>query len=107
MSGTSIFNPHFTDTTTDSKRWSDLLRVASEWGIKPVTGLQASSPSESPEFQVIDEMIGFKGQAGSFHVDILLLLFFIKLYGRYYQCHRKLKKKQQQFKMIKSSLFTL
>ena len=35
-----------------------------------VTGLQASSPSESPEFQVIDEMIGFKGQAGSFHVDI-------------------------------------
>lgn len=46
--------------------------MASEGGIKPVTGLQASSLSESPEFQVIDEMIGFKGQAGSFHVEICL-----------------------------------
>lgn len=40
--------------------------------VKLVTGLQASSSSTGPEFQVIDEMIGFEGKAGSFHVEICL-----------------------------------
>ena len=41
-------------------------------GIELVTGLQTSSLSMGPEFQVIDEMTGFVCKAGSLQVDIRL-----------------------------------
>ena len=61
-----------------------------------MTGLQASWPPESPEFQVIDEMIGFKGQAGSFHVEICLTFAILyKIIREISSMSYKIKKKKQ------------